>query len=247
MIGYLMLGVAVLAGGLLFLNWFANASPQAAKRALIVTGIVILGLVALAVASVGRIGFLLGLLIFLLPALLRLLNRRRVFTGAGNGGGAGGTGRQSEVSTEYLRMSLDQQTGEMSGEVLQGRFAGRQLGDLDQTDLLTLHEELRQEDRDGMTVLEAYLDRVMGPEWRQAAGGGPGGGRDDGRGGRAAQSASSMSRAEALDVLGLKEGATADEIKSAHRRLMAQAHPDRGGSDYMAAKINQAKEILLGR
>ena len=55
-----------------------------------------------------------------------------------------------------------------------------------------------------------------------------------------------MSRAEALDVLGLKEGATEAEIRDAHHRLIAGLHPDHGGSTYLAAKINQARDVLVG-
>src|SRR5665213_1671950 len=55
-----------------------------------------------------------------------------------------------------------------------------------------------------------------------------------------------MSRAEALKVLGLDEGASEDDIRAAHRRLILQNHPDKGGSDYLASKINEAKDVLLG-
>jgi len=57
---------------------------------------------------------------------------------------------------------------------------------------------------------------------------------------------SSMSRSEALSVLGLREGASKDQIRAAHRRLIQQTHPDKGGTNYLAAKINQAKDVLLG-
>ena len=67
-----------------------------------------------------------------------------------------------------------------------------------------------------------------------------------GPGGAPPRASGKMSRAEALSVLGLSEGATSDEILAAHRRLIKQAHPDKGGSSYLAAKINEAKDVLLG-
>jgi hypothetical protein len=98
-------------------------------------------------------------------------------------------------------------------------------------------EILAAADERSLRLLEAYLDRVHGASWRKpedgeraddtGAGGGP------------------MSEAEALSLLGLAPGATEDDIKAAHRRLMKQVHPDVGGSAYLAAKINEAKDLLL--
>jgi hypothetical protein len=62
---------------------------------------------------------------------------------------------------------------------------------------------------------------------------------------RPAPPVSTMSRAEALRVLGLQEGATEEEIRAAHRKLILNNHPDKGGSDYLASKINEAKDVLL--
>jgi hypothetical protein len=72
------------------------------------------------------------------------------------------------------------------------------------------------------------------------------GGREDAKAQSPAPGSSHMTRAQALQVLGLQEGASAAEIKAAHRRLMTHLHPDVGGSDFLAQQINQARDVLLG-
>jgi DnaJ-domain-containing protein 1 len=121
----------------------------------------------------------------------------------------------------------------MDGEVLQGRFAGRRLSALSRDDLLALHAET-QADADSAALLEAFLDRAY-PDWR--AGGASAS--------SAASPAAAMGADEARRILGVGDGASPEDIKAAYRRLMAQMHPDKGGSDYLAAKVNQAKDVLL--
>jgi DnaJ-domain-containing protein 1 len=106
-------------------------------------------------------------------------------------------------------------------------------------------ELYRREDGQSAALLEAYLDRTQGADWRRSddGGAGPGGRRE---GNQAASEGGKMNRDEALAVLGLAPGADEATIRDAHRRLMQRLHPDRGGSDYLAAKLNEAKRVLLG-
>jgi DnaJ domain len=85
------------------------------------------------------------------------------------------------------------------------------------------------------------------PPWQRTSYGPSGAGPGQARGSSGLPQAGAMSRAEALTVLGLREGASEAEIRAAHRRLIQQTHPDKGGTDYLAAKINEAKEVLLRR
>ncbi|MEM1399740.1 MAG: DnaJ domain-containing protein [Pseudomonadota bacterium] len=228
----LILGIALLVGLWLLGRWFISADPQ--KLARIVRNVAIVGLIAVAIILLvtGRFGIALAALAFLFPILMRL---RSVINGVKATFGPQ-PGASSGVRTGFLDMNLDHDTGDMDGRICAGRFTGRMLSSLNQGELLDLLREMAADDPNGVPVLEAYLDRTIGPEWRDDLAG-----DSDASGGDGA-----MSRAEALDTLGLEEGASDDDIKAAHRAAMMDNHPDQGGSDEAAMRINQAKDILLG-
>ena len=220
---YLLLGIAALIGAVLMARWFVSTPPAQIATA------VRWGLGAVAVALGGylvlsRQWMLAPIILFgLLPWLARMRLLRNLMKGA-----RGPTpGRTSSIETRYLRMRLDHDSGNLAGEVLAGAFAGRTLDSLDRAELIALLRESAAEDEQSAQVLVAYLDRAH-PDWREYAAGGP------------------MSREEAIEILGVGPDARPQEIKDAHRRLMNKNHPDRGGSTYIAAKINQAKDVLLG-
>lgn len=146
---------------------------------------------------------------------------------------------QSAVTTRFLVMTLDHASGVMFGTVREGRFVGRSLQDLTRPELLELWREC-QPDPQSTAVLEAYLDRHIDAGWREQA--------DTGRKDRAQATANDhMDRAEAYRVLGLQPSAGRDEIQAAYRRLIQRVHPDQGGSSDLAARINQARDVLLRR
>ena len=148
-------------------------------------------------------------------------------------------GRASSARSAMIEMRLDLDTGAIAGSVLGGSYAGRALETLSRPELLNLRQELERDDPEGVNLLEAYLDRRFAG-WREADQGEPQGRGKGGAGG-------AMSRKEALEVLGLAEGAGAAEIIRAHRTLMKKFHPDHGGSTALAARVNQAKDVLMQR
>ncbi len=149
-------------------------------------------------------------------------------------------GAVSRVRSAMIEMELDHDTGEMSGVVLAGGLAGRRLNDLPPETLMKLYEECRAADPDGVRLLEAYFDRRL-PGWREHAQSHA----DTRTAGRARPGA--MTEEEAYQILGLQPAASAEEIRSAHRALMKKLHPDQGGTTYLAARINEAKDVLLNR
>jgi hypothetical protein len=160
------------------------------------------------------------------------------FAAAMNAAGWGRTTpRESIARSAAIEMRLDRETGRMSGGVIAGPFTGQALEQMTRTDCLKLYRYCEGDDPEGATLLEAYLDRRF-PAWRQAEQG-DGDARPRGWGG------GSLTRDEAYEILGLPKGAGREEIVAAHRSLMKKLHPDYGGSTALAARVNQAKDVLL--
>ncbi len=154
-------------------------------------------------------------------------------------------GQETGVNNQFLRMSLDHDSGILDGTVLEGNFKGKRLGELTQFQLLELLHECRVTDEESAQVIEADLDRVHGAAWRKGENGSSDfSGSEGSRGGT--PWGNTMTREEACEVLNIPLSASPEEIKAAHHALMKKIHPDQGGSNYLASKINQAKALLLG-
>jgi hypothetical protein len=142
-----------------------------------------------------------------------------------------------------IEIEIDQNSGAMQGVVLAGKYEGRQLGELTPSECNALYQEVFAADQSGARLLEIYFDRRF-PGWRQTSE------SDANAGSRQAahhRVTGAMTEDEAYEVLGLGKGATRDEITSAHRTLMKKLHPDHGGTTALAARVNEAKEILMRR
>ncbi|WOD09939.1 molecular chaperone DnaJ [Pseudomonas sp. NyZ704] len=242
----LLLIVLIIIG---VIAWFWVRSLPAAQRRPALVKLLLLGVVlaVIVLALSGRFYLVLALLAGLLPFIKRLLPgliMGRVLRGMRMPGGRAqpSAGNQSKVTSQVLEMTLDHDSGDMTGQVLSGPLAGRLLGELGESEFIQLLQYCRQTDEDSARLLESYLDRRFGDSWRDDE---PGAGGSSGQGSAQAHSGGPLTEQEALDVLGLKPGASREDIIEAHRRMMQKMHPDRGGSDYLAALINQAKDVLL--
>lgn len=235
-----LLGALLLILIIALLRAFAFADPKQLVKGLRYSGAALFGSFAVFLAVLGRWvpAMLLGSMAWgLVTRGHPWPGRSRPFSGGRASRSRPQDGKSTSVRTSWVEMGLDHDTGAMRGTVLKGQHAGKALDRLGRDALLGLYHEAGTADAETARLLEAYMDRTLGTDWRAEAQ----------RRGSTAQPASAMSREEALKVLGLQEGALEDQIRAAHRRLMMQNHPDRGGSDYIAAKINEAKDVLLGR
>ena len=225
-------GVAILGGLLLLIYVFVNSDPAKLARALKWTALGVAGVLFLFILLSERFAFLWTPLILAFPYLRSYLRSSPGWFHRQRASPA------SEVVTAYLRVRLDHDTGTMTGVVLAGSFVGMRLEELSPANLVNLLRECRAADQEAARLLEAYLDRLH-PTWRDEFAANRAGSTQTGAGG--------MSVAEAYEILGLALNADEAAIKAAHHRLMMQVHPDHGGSDYLAAKINQARDVLLGQ
>ena len=226
-----LMALVIVFGGWWLVRQFANAQP-AQLRGLIrkVAGgaiIAVSGFMAL------RGGINTAIPLFLLG--LGLLGQQAAFPN-GFPWNRKSPGQASRVATSLLAMELDHDTGNMDGTVLQGPLEGRRLSALSPGQLQSLLRQCGNAGDQSQPLLEAWLDRNRSG-WREQWQSGQ---RRD-----SVPSGVRMSAKEALAVLGLRDGAAMADIRAAHRRLMKEFHPDHGGSDYLAAKINEAKDVLL--
>lgn len=223
---FLIIGVLLAIG---LVAWaFARANPTRLAAQLRVAGPILLGAGGLGLLLLGRIQ--LGGMLIAGAGMLYMSARR--------GRAAQKTpGKRSTVRTAALEMELDHDSGGLEGVVLAGRHEGKVLGTMDLPALLELNEDLGT-DGESRQLLETYLDGRF-PAWREDAN------ADMGDGERSAPGSGAMTEQEAYQILGLEAGASTADIRKAHRRLMQRLHPDLGGSSFLAARINQAKDLLL--
>ncbi len=234
----LILLLAVIAVIYILLKRVQSAPPHKRRAEYIKLGLGVAVIVVIGLTLTGRMHWigaaLTGLLVAarqLLPTLIRLFPMLASLRSQGGPS----AGQSSTVRTDILSMQLDHDSGELQGEVLKGNYAGWRLADMAREQLQELLAFCEASDADSVQLLESYLAQRFPGESPFGGGQQPPPSNNTG-----------MSRAEALAILGLGEEASDEDIVGAHRRLMQKLHPDRGGNDYLAAKINQAKDFLLG-
>ena len=234
----LIAGVVAVVLLYMLLQMFRAANPVLLARGIKIAG----GVIALAVAAFtglrGELAVAIPLGIFGAGLLGWSPFGPGSFSNIGaifGGGAQRSSGQASRVRSQFLEMSLDHDSGELSGQIVDGPNAGRSLDEFDLAGLMAMVPGF---DAESVSLLESYLDRRF-PAWRQHAE------RDAAGGQRRAASSSKMTDEEAYQILGLQPGASRDEIGRAHRALMKKLHPDQGGSTYLAARVNEAKDTLL--
>lgn len=208
---------------------FLRADPARLASGMRTLGPVLLALIGVAVLLVGREGIG-GLILSTALAWYGSMRMKRPTAKLE-------PGKHSTVRTAALEMELDHDTGNLEGLVLAGRHEGKMLGTMSLAELQQLYRELPG-DPESRQLLETYLDGRF-PIWRKdaEANGGDGLGVSPGSG--------AMTKEEAYKILGLEAGAAAADVRKAHRRLMQRLHPDIGGTSFLAARINEAKDVLL--
>lgn len=148
-------------------------------------------------------------------------------------------GSVSKVNTKTLVLTIDQVSGEIDGDVLNGNYADRKLSELTLDEIKSYYQFCSTEDPRALKLIAAFIQKEMPEQWTT----GPWYGQASSN----VNADQGMTTQEALDILGLEAGADREKITHAHKRLMTKLHPDKGGNDYLATRINQAKDFLLAK
>ncbi|VAW85717.1 hypothetical protein MNBD_GAMMA16-298 [hydrothermal vent metagenome] len=235
-------------------QWFTHTPAKQISRYLKRAGLIIAGLLLIFLALTGKLHWLFLLLGGALPFLQRIAalfrgyqmfkSIRSQFSGMGTSNTSAHGNPQSQIETRFLKMSLDHDAGNLEGLVLDGLHAGTKLSELTQEQLISLLKIYRLEDHESATLLESYLDRTFDSQWRSQQQQQE---DEDSSDSHSFSNNGKMTVEEACQILGIPSDADDNVIKAAHRKLMQKLHPDRGGSTYLAAKINKAKDTLLAQ
>ena len=271
---WFLVGIAVFVGVGFFIRWMTEADPKDIRKAGLILIVAVLIILAAWLLLTGKIAAMSAALAATLPFLIRMMKLgflwplfRKIFAHSrrrarpGNMGGtsarAAGAGKISEIRTEILHMLLDLETGQMKGTVLAGPYAGADLDSLGVDDLQLLFVDCCRATDQSRTVLEAYFDRRPDCQGWQEWPGTKHGNHDAHSGGNdrndgyenhdpnRSSSTADMSVEEARKILGVGANATRQEIDRAYKVQIKAVHPDHGGSDYLAAKLNGARSLLL--
>ena len=230
-----LLALAALAGLIWLATWLNRSSPAQRGQALKIILLYGVGGFLLILVITGRIHWLFALIGAAIPWLQRALLARQAWR-MFKSNRKPAAGNHSKVETSYFLMILDHDTGDLTGEVTRGEFAGRSINDLSLDELLALLNECRSVDSQSAALLEAFLDRNHSDTWRN---------QDRSQGASPSPPTGALSRHEAAEILGVSEDSPLDTITEAHRRLIQRLHSDRGGTDYLASLVNQARDVLL--
>jgi hypothetical protein len=262
---WVLIGIAVFVGVGFLIRWISEAEPKDVRKIGVFVIVILIGLLAAWLLLTGKIAAMVAAIAAGLPFLARLMRFgflwplfRRIFAASQKRAqpGSFGTrtsapGASSEIRTELLHMLLDLESGQMQGRVLAGTYAGADLDGLGLDDLQLLYVECCSATDQSQAVLEAYFERrpdcAGWQSWRYGNENADGAqqGEGDEKGKSRSSSASDMTVDEARKILGVGQNATRDAINQAYKKQIKAVHPDHGGSDYLASKINAARSLLL--
>ena len=268
---WLLVGIALFVGVGFFIRWMTEADPKDIRKIGMIVAISLLVIFAGWMLLTGKLAVMAGALAAAVPFLLRLLKigfllpllrkifgwSRRTAPPGGFGQHGGGAGKKSEIRTDYLYMLLDLETGQMQGSVHNGPYAGADLDSLGLDDLRLLYVQCCGATDQSQAVLEAYLDRrpdcADWQGWTKAdpgdngtyAGGSDHTENDSGQNNRRTSGADDMTADVARKILKVGSNATRKEINRAYKEQIKTVHPDHGGSDYLASRLNAARSLLL--
>jgi hypothetical protein len=249
MIFRLLLAAAIIAVAIFGIRWLRSHSSAQLRHTLRRMALYTVIAFLIALAATGRLHWLVAVIASLVPFLQRLLPLLRYVPFAQQlyrryqahkaTTAPPPPGQTSSVNSRFVNMTLYHEDGHIDGVIIEGPYRQRRLQDLELDQLLQCLHEWQQLDEESARLLTAYLDQTYGADWRQQDSSASG--SDD------STERQAMGEDEALAILGLERPVDDAAIIAAHRRLMQKLHPDRGGSNYLAVKLNQAKDLLLGQ